>query len=177
VDGKIERVQHGKDNDMPVVNNVTRLLDSRKIPYAAFETPTEKLGALDVANLLGIEPDSVFKTIVVTCDKPKKPLLVVLPGPLQVDLKLLASAVGEKKVYLATEHEAEQLTGLQAGGISPLALINKGFRVIIDSSAQIYSEIHISGGQRGLNIRLAVSDLVKLTNAHFAQVSKPIEKT
>jgi Cys-tRNA(Pro)/Cys-tRNA(Cys) deacylase len=79
-------------------------------------------------------------------------------------------------VYLPTEHEAEQLTGLQAGGISPLALINKGFRVIVDSSAQAYSEIHISGGERGLNIRLAVNDLVKLTNAGFALVSKPKEK-
>lgn len=174
--GKIERVQQGKDSDMPIVNNVTRLLDSRKIPYAAFETPTEKLGALDVANLLGIEADTVFKTIVVTCNKPKKPLLVIVPGSSQVDLKMLASEIGEKKVYLPTEHEAEQLTGLQAGGISPLALINKGFRVIVDSSAQAYSEIHISGGERGLNIRLAVNDLVKLTNAGFALVSKPKEK-
>jgi len=83
---------------------------------------------------------------------------------------MLASAIGEKKVYLPTEREAEQLTGLQAGGISPLALINKGFQVVIDSSAENYKEIHISGGQRGLNIKLPVDDLIKLTNARLASV-------
>jgi Cys-tRNA(Pro)/Cys-tRNA(Cys) deacylase len=87
-----------------------------------------------------------------------------------VDLKLLAVAVGEKKVHLPTEREAEQLTGLQAGGISPLALINKGFQVVIDSSAKNHPEIHISGGQRGLNIKLAVDDLVKLTNARLTSI-------
>jgi len=155
---------------MPPVNNVTRFLDSRKVSYTAFETPPEKLGAVDVAHLLDVEPDSVFKTIVVTREKPRKPLLVLVPGPSQVDLRKLAAAINEKKVYLPTEREAEQLTGLQAGGISPLALINKGFQVIIDSSAQNYSEIHISSGQRGLNIRLSANDLAKLTNARFAFV-------
>lgn len=155
---------------MPPVNNVTRFLDSRKVSYTAFETPPEKLGALEVAHLLDVEPASVFKTIVVTRDKPKKPLLVVVPGPAQVDLKLLASALGEKKVHLPTEREAEGLTGLQAGGISPLALINKGFQVVIDASAQNYPQIHVSGGQRGINIRLSPNDLAKLTNARFASV-------
>jgi Cys-tRNA(Pro)/Cys-tRNA(Cys) deacylase len=87
-----------------------------------------------------------------------------------VDLKLLAAALGEKKVYLPTEREAEQLTGLQAGGISPLALLNKGFQIVIDSSAKGHAEIHVSGGQRGLNIRLGVNDLVKLTNARVASI-------
>ncbi len=160
---------------MPIVNNVTRLLDSRKIPYTAFDTPLEKLGALETAHLLGVEPASVFKTIVVTREKPRKPLLVVVPGPNTVDLKLLAAALGEKKVHLPTERDAEQLTGLQAGGISPLALINKGFQVVIDSSAQNFVAIHVSGGQRGLNIRLAVADLVKLTSARIAPVSRPSE--
>jgi Cys-tRNA(Pro)/Cys-tRNA(Cys) deacylase len=64
------------------------------------------------------------------------------------------------------------LTGLQAGGISPLALIHKGFQVVIDSTAQQYSEIHISGGQRGLNIKLPVADLASLTKARFALVSR-----
>ena len=155
---------------MPTVNNVTRFLDSRKISYTAFDTPPEKLGALETAQFLGLEPDAVFKTIVVTREKPKKPLLVVAPGTASVDLKLLAAALGEKKVHLPTEREAEQLTGLQAGGISPLALVNKGFHVVIDSSAQKHDEIHISGGQRGLNIRLRVADLVRLTGARVAAV-------
>lgn len=160
---------------MKLVNNVTRLLDSRKIKYTTYELPAEKLGALETAHLLDLDPASVFKTIVVTRDKPRKPLLIVVPGTSSVDLKLLAAALNEKKVYLPSEREAEELTSLQAGGISPLALINKGFQVVIDSSAQNFVEIHVSGGQRGLNIKLPVSDLAKLTTARFAKVSRPDE--
>lgn len=156
--------------DMPAVNNVTRLLDSRNIKYQVFETPADKLGASETAKLLNVDPNVVFKTIVVTREKPKKPILAVVPGPENVDLKRLAAALGEKKVYLPTEHEAEQLTRLQAGGISPLALINKGFQVVIDASAHDHTEIHISGGQRGMNIKLPVSDLVKLTNARVVSI-------
>jgi Cys-tRNA(Pro)/Cys-tRNA(Cys) deacylase len=75
-------------------------------------------------------------------------------------------------MHLPSEREAEQLTGLQAGGISPLALINKGFQVVIDSAANAFDEIYISGGQRGLNIQLGVSDLVKLVNATMGNVSR-----
>lgn len=156
---------------MTTVNNITRLLDSRKISYTVFETPAEKLGASEVAEFLNVSPDAVFKTIVVTREKGKKPILAVISGPRTVDLKLLAAFLGEKKVHLSTEREAEQITGLQAGGISPLALINKGFQVIIDSIAQTYSEVHISGGRRGLNIKLPVVDLIKLTNARVASIS------
>ena len=157
---------------MPLKNNITRLLDSRKIAYTAFETPAEKLGALETAKFLSVPPETVYKTIVVTRDRPRKPILAVIPGPNSVDLKLLATFLGEKKVYLPTEREAEQLTGLQAGGISPLALINKGFQVVIDSAAQNYVGIHISGGQRGLNIKLPVVALIDLTNARVASISK-----
>jgi Cys-tRNA(Pro)/Cys-tRNA(Cys) deacylase len=161
---------------MAVVNNVTRLLDSRKIRYSSYELPAEKLGALDTAKILNVDPASVYKTIVITRDKPKKPILVLLPGTAVADLKLVAAALGEKKVYLPTEHEAEALTGLKAGGISPLALMNKGFQVVIDETAKIQEEIHISGGQRGLNIKLPVEDLAKLTNATFSPVSRTIEE-
>ena len=157
---------------MTTVNNITRLLDSRKISYQAYEMPAEKLSALDVAQLLGTSPGVVFKTIVVTREKGKKPILAVIPATATVNLKLLAAFLGEKKVSLPTEREAEQITGLQAGGISPLALINKGFQVVIDSLAQSHSEIHISGGQRGLNIKLSVNDLIKLTSARVSSISR-----
>ena len=158
-----------------LTNNVTRLLQNRKIPFTTFELPPEKLGALETARLLGVPPEIVYKTIVIVCEKPGKPVLAVIPGPNEVDLKLLAACLGEKKVRLPTEREAEQLTGLQAGGISPLALVNKGFQVILDDASQQLPEIHISGGQRGLNVRLSVSALAKLTNARFAHISSPAQ--
>ena len=157
---------------MPPVNNITRFLDSQKVAYVAFETPAEKMGARKTAAFLDVPLSQVFKTIVVTRDKPKKPVLVMIPGANVVDLKPLAAFLGEKKVHLPTEREAEQLTGLQAGGISPLALINKGFQVVLDSSVEDYSDIHISGGQRGLNIKLPVADLIRLTRARLAAISK-----
>ena len=157
---------------MPIVNNVTRLLDAKKVHYTAFETPAEKLGAVETARFLNVPVETVFKTIVVTRPGPGKHLLTVIPGDREVDLKLLAAAVGEKKVTLPSEREAEQMTGLQAGGISPLALINRGFQVVIDEAARGHSEIHLSGGQRGLNIRLPVEALARLTNARFAAVSR-----
>ena len=156
---------------MTVANNVTRFLDSHKVAYAAHELPLEKLGAVEAAEFMGVSAGQVFKTIVIVREK-KKPVLAVVPGPRVVDLKLLAAFLGEKKVHLPTEREAEQLTGLQAGGISPLALINKGFQVVIDSAAQGCEKIYISGGQRGLDIQLGVDDLIKLTNAKVGAVSR-----
>ncbi|MGD0708171.1 MAG: YbaK/EbsC family protein [Anaerolineaceae bacterium] len=156
-----------------ITNNVTRMLDNRKVSYTAFELPPEKLGALETAALLKIDPDLVYKTIVVQREKPGKTILAVVPGTAEVDLKLLAAVVGEKKLRLPTERTAEQLTGLQAGGISPLALLNKGFQVVLDDSAQTHPQIHISGGQRGLNICLPVAALVELTRAQLAKISQP----
>ena len=156
---------------MTITNNVTRFLDSRKVKYSAHEVPAEKLGAVEVAQLMGAPARQVFKTIVTKREK-GKPVLAVIPAPHVVDLKLLASFLGEKKMHLPTEREAEQLTGLQAGGISPLALINKGFQVVIDAAAQSFDEIYISGGHRGLDVLLGVGDLVKLVNAKVGMVSR-----
>jgi Cys-tRNA(Pro)/Cys-tRNA(Cys) deacylase len=153
--------------------NVTRLLDAHQIRYTAFELPPEKHGALETAHLLDVKPEIVYKTIVVTREGKGKPVLAVVPGSHEVDLKALARALGEKKLHLPTEREAERLTGLQAGGISPLALIQRGFQVVLDSAAQTLEVMHISGGQRGLNIRLAPADLVKLANARYAEISRP----
>lgn len=156
---------------MTVKNNVTRLLDARKIHYTAYELPPEKLGAVEAAIFLNVPAEQVHKTIVVIRATKGKPILAVVPGPREVDLKAVAQAIGEKKVILPTEKEAERLTGLQAGGISPLALIHKGFQVLVDQSAQSLGEIYISGGQRGLNIRLPVVDLLRLTNARLASIA------
>ena len=151
-----------------IKNNVTRLLDSRGIQYKVHQLSAAKLSAIQVAEILNTPPEIVYKTIVITRLKEGKNILAVIPGPSEVDLKALAIAVGEKKVKLATERQAEEKTGLQAGGISPLALINRGFQVVLDVSAQSHKEIYISGGQRGLNISLSPHDIISLTNAKIA---------
>ena len=148
------------------------MLESRGIPFTIFNFSSEKIGALETARLLDIDPDLVYKTIVITRGNRKKTILVVIPGTCEVDLKLTAALLGEKKVLLPTQKEAEEITGLKAGGISPLSLFNRGFAVILDEKAGSMSEFHISGGQRGLNIRLPVKDFIKLTNAQTGNISK-----
>jgi len=155
-----------------VSNNLTRLLAARKIAFQVYDLPKKKIGALETAHLLGVSAEIVYKTMVVLREKPGKPILAVVPGPNEVELKLLAAFVGEKKLKLATLHEAEQLTGLQAGGISPIALINRGFQTVLDAAALNFEEIHVSGGQLGLNIRLPVNALIQLTNAGIGSISK-----
>ncbi len=151
---------------MPTRNNATRLLTKRKISHTVFELPPEKLSAQSAAELLGVPLSSVFKTIVVK--RPRgRALLVLVPATHAVDLKSLAADLGEKKLQLPTQAEAEQLTGLQTGGISPLALLNRGFDVCLDKRARALDDIYISAGQRGLEVRLAVEELVKLTGARW----------
>lgn len=154
-----------------ITNNVTRLLDGKKIPYTLFELPAEKLGAEETAEALNVPLELIYKSIVLLREKPGKPILAVVPGTQQVNLKAVAQAVGEKKVRLSTLAEAERLTGLQVGGISPLALVNKGFTILLDSAAERHDQIHVSGGQRGLNVRLSVKALVEVTKAKIAPLT------
>ena len=73
-------------------------------------------------------------------------------------------------MFVVPMTEAEKVTHLQTGGISPLALINKGFQVVLDESASKLEFLYISGGQRGLDIRLKPADLVRLTHAKLATI-------
>ena len=65
---------------MTIVNNVTRYLDAKKIPYTPHALPEEKLGAVEAAQLLNMPPTQVFKSIVAVRTGPGKPLLGVVPG-------------------------------------------------------------------------------------------------
>jgi Cys-tRNA(Pro)/Cys-tRNA(Cys) deacylase len=147
-------------------NNVTRLLDARKITYAVFEFSPEKHSAEETAALLGVPNNNVYKTLVILREtKGKKPLLVMVPGGRELDLKVLAASLGEKKLKMASQHEAEAMTGLLTGGISALALLNKGFEICLERAALELPFVHVSAGQRGANIRLKPSDLLTLTNS------------
>lgn len=155
-----------------IQNNITRMLESKKIAFQVFELDAEKHSAEETAIILGVPVSKVFKTIVTRREHPGKYVLAVVPGNLDVSLKALAKFLGEKKMQVVTQAEAEKATGLLTGGISPLALINRGFQVVIDETALSNDLIHISGGQRGLNIRLSPRDLIKLTNARTGKITE-----
>jgi Cys-tRNA(Pro)/Cys-tRNA(Cys) deacylase len=159
-----------KKKGKPRLNSM-RLLEAHDVSYELFTYPPERHSAVEVAELAGVPPAEVYKTLVVQRDD-GKPLLVVIPGDQQLDLKKLAAGVGEKKLRMATHSEAEGLTGLQVGGISPLALLNRGFDIFIDEQARHQNRIYVSAGQRGVNLRLAVADLQRVTGAGYVDATE-----
>lgn len=160
---------------MDFKNNVTRFLESKKVNYQVFtyDYDAGTRSAVEVAAAIGLPPEQVFKTLVTLPDDPKrKPMLVVIPGPETLDLKLFAKGAKLKKSKMAAHADAEALTGLQTGGISPLALINKGFDVFIDDRATRFEKIALSAGQRGANVLVGVNELIKLTHARLVKLTE-----
>lgn len=152
-----------------------KLLEGKKVPYESYTYPVNLRDAEEVAAALDQPAGQVFKTLVVPRPKPGKPMLVMIAADRRLDLKKLAKAIGEKKLKMATQRDAERLTGLQVGGISALALQNRGFDVYLDQSAMAYDQIIISAGQRGLQIQLAVPDLVKVSRARIVDTTRDSE--
>lgn len=149
-----------------------RALEGKRIPYEALAYPDDMRDALEIALLLNLPPPAVYKTLVVLPpESGKKPLLVMIPSDAQLDLKKLAAAIGAKKIKMASQREAEELTGLQVGGISAVTLLNKGFTVYIDRAATKLDRICVSAGKRGLQLYLAATDLIKLTGARPIDVA------
>ena len=152
-----------------VRTNAMRLLDANKVAYEVFTFSPDIHSATEVADVVGLAPGAVYKTLVV--QRPRgKPLLVMVAGDEHVDLKSLAASLGEKRLHMATHRDAEALTGLQVGGISALALLNRGFEVCIDLAAQDLEAVTVSAGKRGINLRLSVPDLVRVTGARWVDV-------
>lgn len=146
--------------------NAMRALDARKIPYDTFTYPSTIHSAVEVASLLGVAPGEVFKTLVMLADAGRH-LLVIVPGDSEVDVRRLARALGVKAVQMAPQREAERLTGLLVGGISPLALLGRPFEVYRDQRASSLDRLYLNGGQRGVNVCLRVSDLMAVTGAQY----------
>ncbi len=155
--------------------NAMRVLDRAKVPYEPVYFSPDIHSADGVAEAIGVPAAHVYKTLVVV--RPGgRPLLVMVAGDRHLSLKKLAKASGAKGVRMATYQEAEKMTGLKVGGISALALLNKGFDVFIDQRALELKEVVVSAGKRGINLRLPVADLVRITNATPADVSVPSEE-
>jgi Cys-tRNA(Pro)/Cys-tRNA(Cys) deacylase len=153
--------------------NAMRVLEQRKIPYEAFTYSDEIHSADGAADALGVEVQAVYKTLVALPESGQgRPLLIMVPGTKELDLKAVGPHVGEKKLKMATKKEAESLTGLLTGGISALALLNKNFRIFIDRDCLELAQIYINGGQRGLNLRLTPADLLKVTGAQPVPIEK-----
>jgi Cys-tRNA(Pro)/Cys-tRNA(Cys) deacylase len=148
--------------------NSMRVLEAQGVPYEVFTYPPQRHSAVEVAELAGVPPAQVYKTLVVQREE-GKPLLVMVAGDRELNLKRLAAAIGEKKLSMASHRDAERLTGLRVGGISPLALLNRGFEIYVDQAAADQSHVYVSAGQRGVNLRVAVEDLLQVTGARLVE--------
>lgn len=154
--------------------NAMRMLDAQKVEYRAvvYDEAGEFHSADEAAALIGAPVDQVYKTLVVLREPPRgKPMLVMVASDREVDLRVLAKSMGEKKLRMATKKEAEELTGAQIGGISALALLNKGFEMLLDKPAQDLAMIHVSGGVRGVDIQLRPADLQRVTKAKIVEAT------
>ncbi|MCB0195405.1 MAG: aminoacyl-tRNA deacylase [Anaerolineae bacterium] len=157
-------------NTMTEKLNSMRLLEQKKVAFTVRDFPDTIHSADGVADHFGLPHDVVYKTLVVLPPK-GKPMLIMVAGSRELDLKKVAKATGYKKVQMASKKEAESLTGLQTGGISALALLHKSFTVYIDKPAIELDNILVSAGKRGVNLELPVKDLIKITKAKAVEVT------
>lgn len=157
---------------MAVRTNAVRILENLGIRYKLheYEVDPNDLSAETVAAKVGLPAEQVFKTLVVRGDR-NGVLLAVVPGNAELDFKALAHVTGDRKIEMAPLKEVQALTGYIRGGVTALAC-KKDYPVYIDETAELFEEISISAGMRGLQILLAPADYIRAVNATTADISK-----
>ncbi|WP_066587455.1 Cys-tRNA(Pro) deacylase [Cellulomonas timonensis] len=132
--------------------------------------PTGDVGyGLEAAQVLGVPPEQVYKTLMTSVDGVLTVAVVPVTGKL--DLKALAQAVGGKKAVMAEKAAAERATGYVVGGISPLGQRHP-HPTVIDETVWLFDTVFVSGGRRGLDVELSPADLVRLTSATVADIGR-----
>ena len=155
--------------------NAARLLDRAKINYelVPYEVDENNLAATHVAEQLGEDIETVFKTLILSGDR-NGYLVCVVPGHHEVDLKAAARVSGNKKVEMLPMKELLPTTGYIRGGCSPIGM-KKRFPTYIHTSCSDHPFIYISAGVRGLQIRIAPADLISFVTAEVADISHEME--
>ncbi|MBW0090916.1 Cys-tRNA(Pro) deacylase [Pseudonocardia sp. KRD-184] len=148
----------------------TALLTKERVAHVlhSYEHGSGQAYGPEAAQLLGLDPARVFKTLVAEVDG--RLTVAVVPVADSLDLKALAAAVGGKRARMADVADAERTTGYVAGGISPLGQ-RKRLPTVVDSSAQGLDTMFCSAGRRGLEVELAPADLARLAGAVFAPIA------
>jgi len=147
--------------------NAARLLDAAGIQYklVPYEVDEDHLEASHVAEQLGEDLDTVFKTLVLRGDR-NGLFVCVMPGSMEVDLKVAARISGNKSCEMIHVKELLPLTGYIRGGCSPIGM-KKPLPTFIHESALLYDSIFISAGQRGLQLQISPTDLINYIGAEI----------
>ena len=155
--------------------NAARLLDRAKISYELipYEVDEQNLAATHVAEQLGEDIATVFKTLILAGDKTGH-IVCVIPGNHEVDLKAAARASGNKWVEMIAMKELLPTTGYIRGGCSPIGM-KKRFPTYIHQSCLDHEQIYISAGVRGLQICIAPADLIAYCSAEVGEISQPMK--
>jgi Cys-tRNA(Pro)/Cys-tRNA(Cys) deacylase len=149
-------------------------LTAAGIPFTVHEfdhDSGERRYGIAAAEALGVEPDRVFKTLVVTAHGANGPEHVVgiVPVSGQLSLRELAATVGAKRAEMCPTDVAERITGYVVGGISPLGQ-RKRLRTVIDETCELWDTVFVSGGRRGLDVEIAPAVLIGLLDATVAGI-------
>lgn len=147
--------------------NAVRILESKNITHSTleYESDENEIDAVSVANKIGAEPETVFKTLVARNER-NELLVFVIPGNFELNLKKAAIASGSKSIELIKVKELQPLTGYIRGGCSPIGM-KKLFPTFIDETAQLNEKIYCSAGVRGMQLHLSPTDLLGVVNGEF----------
>jgi len=154
------------------VTNAMRLLTQAGIPFETSEYPVDEsdLSGVHAAEMLGVDADCVFKTLVVRGER-KGISVFVIPVAEELDLKKCAAAMGDKKAEMIHVRELLGLTGYIRGGCSPVGM-KKKYPTYIDEIATLFDRIYVSAGQRGQQLILSPEDLRAYTSAAFCDLTR-----
>ncbi len=150
-----------------------RLLESSGVPFSVHEYERGddlKDFGREAAESLGLPFEQVFKTLVVDLDDGRGLAVAVLPVSCLLSMKLVATAFGAKRATMADQRAAERSSGYVVGGISPLGQ-KRVLPTAIDESAELFDEIYVSGGRRGMDIAVGPADLIRLLDAVVAPIT------
>jgi Cys-tRNA(Pro)/Cys-tRNA(Cys) deacylase len=149
------------------------LLKKRKTPFTLLQyshDASARSYGLEVVEKLLLPAVQVFKTLVISTDTSQL-VVAIIPVTEQLNVKCVAKVLKVKKIMMADAKRVESSTGYVLGGVSPLGQ-KKQLITIIDSSAQNFNTIYVSGGKRGLELALSPKELAKLTRGNFAEITR-----
>nr|WP_275432199.1 Cys-tRNA(Pro) deacylase [Staphylococcus sp. ACRSN] len=149
-----------------------RILDRNHIEYEVnrFPVTATHMDGHTVAKLVNVNASEIFKTLVLE-NAQHEHFVFIIPINDTLNMKLAAKAVNEKKLQLMPLNDLKQVTGYVRGGCSPIGM-RKKFPTIIDNQAKTLESIYVSGGERGAQIRVKVSDIIEITEATMTKITE-----